>query len=152
MILAFVAVLVVVLDQVSKYAVKGLLVEGASVPVIDNLFHITYVRNTGAAFGLFPKSPYFLIVVSVVIIVGIFVYYSSHRPSAKLLNAALGLELGGAVGNLVDRLATGRVTDFLDFRIWPVFNVADSAIVVGGIVLGALLLFTKDGSHAKEAD
>lgn len=147
------AVVVVLADQLSKFLIRLSLVEGATTPIIKNIFHITYVRNAGAAFGLFPDRPAFLVAVSATIVLAIIVYYFSYRPSKPVVRAALGLELGGAVGNLIDRLVNGRVTDFLEIRnVWPVFNLADSAIVAGAVLLAiALIFFSPDAPDERQA-
>lgn len=142
----FIAALVTALDQLSKYVIRATMLEGASIPIVKGAFYITHVQNTGAAFGLFTNRPVFLIVVGLVIIGSVAAYYFSNRPTRPVVKIALGLELGGAVGNLVDRVVSGRVTDFLDLhRLWPVFNLADSAIVCGAVLLVLALLLFQDG-------
>ena len=140
---------VVLVDQLSKYLVVTRLREGQScdlAPWLAPIFHITHVTNTGAAFGLFRGLGGLFVVVAVVVIAVILLY--SHELSAgpRLTRVALGLQLGGAIGNnLVDRLRQGYVVDFIDLnfwplREWPVFNVADSSIVAGVIVLALLMV------------
>lgn len=123
------------LDRFTKMIVQRFLVEGDSIPVIDNVFHITHYRNPGAAFNLFAyKTPFFIGIT--VVVLAVILYYSRQIPKDKhLARAALALQFGGAAGNLVDRIFGGYVIDFLDFRVWPVFNIADSAIVIGVILL-----------------
>jgi len=137
-LLAVVAGLVLLADQVSKYLVKKCLPLGAAwapVPALERWFTLTHTSNTGAAFGLFPKLAPVFLVIAIVVVIGI-VLYSGHLSSGQYIVAvALGLQLGGALGNLVDRLRIGHVVDFLDFKVWPVFNLADSALVVGVILL-----------------
>jgi len=132
------------LDQITKMYISSVMSLHASYPVIDGLFSITYVRNPGAAFGLFANATpmfrsLFLIVVSAVAIVMILWFLAKNRSGGMLLTFALSLILGGAVGNLLDRIRFGDVVDFLDFYIaswhWPAFNVADSAISVGAVLL-----------------
>lgn len=144
MILLVVAGLVLLADQLTKIWIRETLSFGDSIPIIKNAFHLTYVKNPGAAFGLFPdRQPLFLIA-TVVTVVFIIFYYRRVQTDQYLIKIALGLELGGALGNLIDRVTYGRVTDFLDFRIWPVFNLADSAIVIGlGLLIGAVLFSFK---------
>lgn len=108
-----------------------------SIPVITNVFHITYVHNFGAAFGLFVHRTGFFIFVTTVVVLLIFVFLRHLPKEQKLLRAALVLQLGGAMGNLIDRVRLGYVIDFFDLRVWPVFNVADIAIVFG---VGLLIL------------
>ncbi|MGB9803802.1 signal peptidase II [Desulfofundulus sp.] len=133
------ALITFILDQVSKELVQHLMREGESVPVIPRIFHLTYIRNPGAAFGLFAYHTGFFIVVTLFVVTGALVF-SVYLPSRRrLLHLPLGLIIGGALGNLVDRVRFGVVVDFLDFRVWPVFNLADTAIVTGTFLLVFLL-------------
>lgn len=135
MLLWLILVLILVLDQVTKYLASINLLEGQTIPVINGIFHITLVHNTGAAFGLFQAHSGVFVVLS--IIVASLILYLNYRWVNKgtLVTCVLALIVGGAIGNLIDRIRLGYVVDFLDFRIWPVFNVADSAISIGTIVL-----------------
>jgi signal peptidase II len=143
------AALVVLVDQLSKRWVTAWLREGQSwdvVPWLASVFRITHVTNTGAAFGLFRGWGDFFIVVAVVVIVAIVVYYR-HLPDGQwLMRVALGLQLGGAIGNLVDRLRQGFVVDFIDLNFWPlhnwpVFNLADSSLVAGVTLLALWMIW-----------
>ena len=127
------------LDQVTKYAVAHTLSLGESVPD-RGFFRITYTYNTGSAFGLFTGQNTFLILASFLGVGVLTWFYRSHPNPGLLLRFSLGLQLGGALGNLSDRLILGRVTDFIDVGRWPIFNVADSAIVVGIFLLMWLFL------------
>jgi signal peptidase II len=140
----YIAFIVFILDQISKTIVLRIMEHGESIPVLKNIFHLTYLQNTGIAFGLLLKYRFFIIAVSIVTILLIISYKNKIISSKKLSNIFLGFILGGAVGNLVDRLRFGSVIDFLDFRIWPVFNIADSFICigVGGIII-CILFFSK---------
>ncbi|MDN5294162.1 MAG: signal peptidase [Eubacteriales bacterium] len=126
---------ILVLDQVSKLIVQMTMQENQSIPVLPGIFHLTYVRNPGAAFGFFPDRTPFFIAVTFLILFLVFLFYRRLPPEKKWQRLALGLMVGGACGNLIDRLRVGEVIDFLDFRIWPVFNVADMAITAGVILL-----------------
>jgi signal peptidase II len=139
-----VALLVLVLDQLAKWYIRQTVGMYESIAVIDSLFHITHVRNTGGAFSLFAGSdkavrlPFFVAVA--VIAVGALLWLVRRvHPQQRLLLLAIGGILGGALGNLVDRLVYGEVTDFLDFHWhgyhWPAFNVADSCITIGMLIL-----------------
>ncbi|NMB41647.1 MAG: signal peptidase II [Firmicutes bacterium] len=130
-----VAALVFFLDQLSKSWVVGKLAPGETQALIPGIFYLTYVRNPGAAFGLLAHKTSFFIVVALflAIIILLSCYFLSNRY--VLFRFGLSLLLGGAMGNLFDRLKTGYVIDFLDFRIWPVFNLADTAITIGVILL-----------------
>ncbi|MBN1526721.1 MAG: signal peptidase II [Candidatus Omnitrophica bacterium] len=131
----FVALCAGALDRLSKYAVCASLGYGGSVPVVPGIFHLTLTRNTGAAFGILKDGRFFFIGASLAAIAAIAVYISRRSPKDMLVSLALGLILGGASGNLVDRIRYGYVIDFLDFRVWPVFNIADSCITIGTIIL-----------------
>ena len=138
------ALLVVVADQLSKMWIRSNLVVGQSLPE-TGFFRLTYVQNTGAAFGLFRDQSFILAIVALVGIIVLIVYalliYRYFPFLDNLLcKSALGLVLGGTVGNLIDRVRLGYVTDFIDVGIWPSFNIADSAIVVGIIVFVYSLL------------
>lgn len=122
------------LDQLIKYWVRQSLPLNESLPVIEPLLYWTYVRNEGAAFGLFQGLNWILAVCAVLVISGALVYILSHRPQANII-AALALIAGGATGNLIDRLIFGGVIDYIDFKIWPVFNLADIAIVAGALLI-----------------
>ncbi len=130
--LILIASLILALDRFSKYLVSSLMQVGDSIPLFENFLHLTYVRNPGAAFGMLPYRTVFFVVITVVVALFIVYYYRLLTEDHRLLRFSLALLLGGAIGNLIDRLNTGYVVDFIDFKIWPpVFNVADSAIVIG---------------------
>ena len=129
------AALVVLLDQLSKFFVSRNLAPSDSIEVIKNVFFITLVQNTGAAFGIFKNQTIFFSIVSVAAIFFIIFFIRTKRETSTITDVAIALILGGAFGNLIDRLRVGYVTDFLDFRIWPVFNIADSAITIGSFLL-----------------
>ena len=128
------ALVILVLDRISKVAVTKNLLQGHSIKIIPGIFHITLISNNGTAFGLFKGQNTFFIILSALVILSIVAYSFKARLAAPA-SLALGLILGGAIGNLTDRIRFGYIIDFLDFRIWPVFNVADSAITVGVIIL-----------------
>ncbi|NLT95203.1 MAG: signal peptidase II [Clostridia bacterium] len=135
------AALVLLIDQGTKYIVKTTMTLYESIPVIPNIFHLTYIENPGAAFGLLANQRLFFIFITMIILTTIIYFYYKLTGEKLLLRIALGMVVGGAVGNLIDRLRMGVVTDFFDFRIWPVFNIADSAIVIGMIYIAYQLLF-----------
>jgi len=148
----FIAVAVLLLDRLSKRLVARELSLHDSITVIKRVFYITHVENSGAAFGLFADSPsgwkiFLLVIFSIVALV--IVAALLWRSSETMTTTAVGLSLilGGALGNLWDRLLSGRVVDFLLVYIgsyqWPAFNVADSAIVIGASLLVFEILFVK---------
>ena len=137
------AMLVFVADRLSKYAAVNSLSAGESVKVIPGVFHITLVLNNGAAFGLFKNWAAFFILFSFLAIALIVLFIMKSSKMSLPLAASLALILGGAAGNLIDRVKFGYVIDFLDFRIWPVFNIADSAISVGIALLAVTLILKR---------
>ena len=135
-----IALIIIVADQVSKWVVLQSFRVGESVPVVPGLFDLTFVLNRGAAFSLFATLPEqirnpFFICVSITAAVLIIFYRVRYLHGHRLASFSLALILGGAIGNLIDRMRYGVVIDFFDAHIgayhWPVFNVADSAITVG---------------------
>ena len=130
-----VASLLFVLDRVAKIAVAKNMSYGQSIPVLPKIFHLTFVLNDGTAFSLFKGQNTILAGLSALVIIFIIGYAMIHKAPGLAVSLALGLILGGALGNLVDRIKFGRVIDFLDFRVWPVFNVADSCITIGIAIL-----------------
>ncbi|MFA4992071.1 MAG: signal peptidase II [Candidatus Omnitrophota bacterium] len=142
-VLVFLAVLA--LDQVTKSIVHSTFSAGQSVPIVKNALHFTFVRNTGAAFGLFKNSTNFFVLVSILAVAFIsVVIYRSVRKGEFLnnyfCNFGLILVMAGAFGNLIDRVRFSYVIDFIDVRIWPVFNIADSAITIGSVILVIAML------------
>lgn len=138
-----VILVVVILDQLSKYYISHSMVLHESVPIIPNVFHITYIINSGAAFGILENKRLLFIVIALFILAGGGYFYRKIPQQYRLFRFGLGLMGGGAIGNLIDRIATGYVIDFFDFRIWPVFNVADIAIVCGVATMIYTILFMK---------
>lgn len=128
------ALAVFVLDQGLKALVEGSMRPGESIPVIPGFLSITHVRNTGGAFGILGGNPLLLLAGSVVAVV-VVLWMLLTGQSSRLATMGCGLILGGAAGNLLDRLTTGEVTDYIHFSFWYVFNVADAAITVGVTVL-----------------
>ncbi len=149
-LLLLTALAVLVLDQASKYAIRQLLLSAGtpSIPLIGGIVKLTYVENRGAAFGLLQNQSLFFIAVGVLVVGGILVgqrFVPAHKTS---LAVCLGMQLGGALGNLIDRVRLGHVFDFVDLTYWPVFNVADSAIVIGVIILAYHLLTSPSGQDS----
>jgi signal peptidase II len=132
---------VLVLDQLTKFLALQYL-QDRSIPLIPNIFHLTLVHNTGIAFGFFRQHPNILLALITCSLVFLFVWAWKKKDMPSSQRFVLALILGGAVGNWIDRVRFGAVVDFLDFRVWPVFNLADSAISVG-VVLFAILMMRK---------
>ena len=139
---------VLFLDQLSKFYIQKSLVIGQLIPVLGDFFRITYLKNPGVAFGLFPGQRLFFIFITFAIIILLFTYLRRVERAGIWLKLSLSLILGGALGNLIDRLRMGEVIDFLDFGFgphrWPAFNLADSAISVGVGMLLIKILKRKD--------
>jgi len=142
-----VAFLVIFLDQISKYFFITKFTIDESVPVIKNIFHLTLTKNTGGAFSFFSGNNAMFFWLSVVVI-GFLIYSFSQFPKNNLVLISLGFILGGAIGNILDRMFYGGVVDFLDFRIWPVFNLADTFISLG--VVGILIYSFKEELFKKK--
>ena len=149
------ALIALAVDQLSKAMVRAAMVEQQSARLIPHVMNLTYVRNEGAAFGLFPGRQPVFIVTSTLVLFVIAAFWRRTRPVQWPVVVALGLVTAGAVGNLIDRLILGYVTDFfeLGFLEFPVFNVADSCIVVGVAILMLWILFgPEDGADAEELE
>lgn len=133
--IGIVGLAVFLLDWASKHWIATHLLPGASITVIPGFFSLTLVENSGAAFGLLQRQTLLFVVIALMVVGLIVTYGRAAARRQPALGIALGLLLGGAVGNLVDRILHGRVIDFLDFHVWPfVFNFADAAIVIGGAI------------------
>jgi len=137
---------VVALDQITKWIVMLNMELGQSVPLWEDVFHFTYIRNPGASFGSFSENRWVFMVISTVMIVGMIFYLVKYRPTQKLMYIPISMIIGGGIGNMIDRLfygesfGNGTVVDFLDFCAFPnlwqwIFNVADSFVVVGAGIL-----------------
>ena len=133
-------------DQAVKYGIVSFMEMGESIPVLPGIFHITYIENPGAAFGMFANQRMIFILAALLVIVAVCAAYRRLMEESRTVRWGVALLLGGAVGNLIDRVRTGRVIDFLDFRIWPVFNIADVGICIGV----ALLIYTMAFEREKE--
>ena len=134
------------LDQLSKYVVSNSLDLGEAWPA-HSFFRLKHATNSGSAFGLFPNQTMLLIVASAFAIGFLVYFYRTHAMPRRLLRFAIGLQLGGAFGNLFDRVRDGAVVDFIDVGPWPIFNLADSSIVVGMAILIGVLVLADEGSE-----
>ena len=138
--------LVIVIDQATKYWIQSRMAYGESWPIFTDIFHITYILNPGAAFGILENKTWFFIAVALVLLAGV-AYLYPRLPENMIVKLGTGLLVGGAIGNLIDRVRIGYVIDFFDFRIWPIFNVADICIVCGVACLAYFLLLSPEGSE-----
>lgn len=135
----------VLLDQLIKYCVELTMLPGESIPIVPPFFHITFVLNPGAAFGIFEYQQWLFLVTAAAFCAAFLAFYERLRRSGTLIHYGAVALAAGAVSNMIDRVRTGHVVDFFDFRIWPVFNVADIAIVLGtAAVLWAFFVQKKE--------
>ncbi len=151
----WITLVVIIIDQSSKLLVRNLLELGEIVKITPQIVWITYVQNTGAAFSLSFGTPGFNKIIFIILsLIAIFlIFYLLSKTSSKLEKIPFALILGGAVGNLIDRIALGSVTDFIwcDFPDaimirWPVFNIADSSIVIAIVIVVAYTIFHRDNT------
>lgn len=137
-----------ILDFVCKFIITHILSFNDSIMVIRDFFYISLVKNTGGAFSIFTGSTFLLIVISFLILLGIFTYIYKNNIRNRVSLIGFGLLIGGAMGNLFDRIFYGYVIDYLDFKIfgygYPIFNLADSFVVIGAIIL---LFFAKESNY-----
>lgn len=139
------AISVFVLDQAIKFIIHKTMIVNQSIPVINNIFNITYVQNKGAAFGIFWGIGWPLILIGLLVILGI-VYFHEKMKRNDFTQLPLALLLGGSMGNIFDRVFRSYVIDYLDFRVWPVFNLADIMINVG-VLLIIIHLFQEESKY-----
>lgn len=126
-------ILIIIADQWSKHIIEANMTPGLSLPVIPNIFHITYILNPGAAFGILENQRGFFIAIAIAMLLAAIYFYPRIPAKYHMLRFGVCLLVGGASGNVIDRIKTGYVVDFFDLRVWPVFNIADIAIVSGVI-------------------
>jgi len=123
---------IIIVDQISKLMIRGWMNVGESIPVLGQFFRITYVRNTGAAFSMLSGQRVLLVVIPVLVVAGALWYFHQHKDKHWTFYTAWAMIIAGGIGNLIDRIFFGWVTDMLDFSIFPpVFNIADIGVTVG---------------------
>lgn len=125
------AIAVTILDQVVKWFVQGHMELGESIPMIPHIFHLTYIRNPGAAFGILEYQHTFFLGIVVILFAAYLIMRRRIPKNPVYFPIGIGMVLGGALGNAIDRVRYQGVVDFFDFRVWPIFNVADIAICMG---------------------
>nr|WP_245805848.1 signal peptidase II [Bacillus alkalicellulosilyticus] len=129
------ALVIIVLDQITKWYIVKSMELGERITIIENVLYITSHRNKGAAFGILQGQMWFFYIVTIIVIVFLIYYIQKEAKKSRFLGISLGLLLGGAIGNFIDRVFRGEVVDFIDTYIitydFPIFNVADSALVIG---------------------
>lgn len=149
-IFIFICLYIIIVDQWTKYVIQQKLPLYTRVEVISGFFNLTHVRNKGGAFGIFGGEKFgfslvFFVIISIIAIACLLYIYIKVRKENDIIYFPFSLIIGGAIGNLLDRIRLGEVIDFLDFKIfsfhWPAFNIADSAISLGVFLLAYGLLF-----------
>ncbi|MBQ3119178.1 MAG: signal peptidase II [Clostridia bacterium] len=143
----FTGILIIgILDQAAKFFAAGLLQSVDTYPLWNEVFHLTYVENKGAGWGMFSDHTWLLTVATIIVIVAAVSYVVVKRPKDQLFLTAFTFMIGGAVGNLVDRVRQGFVIDFLDFTLidFPVFNIADCFITIGAAIFVIYVIFFSD--------
>ncbi|PLT27549.1 signal peptidase II [Peribacillus deserti] len=151
-----IALFVIALDQFTKWLIVKNLELGDSIEVIKNFFYITSHRNTGAAWGVLAGQMWFFYIITILVVVGLGYYIIKHAKGNVLLGVSLGLMLGGAIGNFIDRVWRKEVVDFIHVYIinysFPVFNIADSALCIGvGLLIIYMILEEKAAKEKKNA-
>lgn len=143
---ALISLLMIAADIVTKVLTVENMPLGSSIPLWDGVFHLTHIRNTGAAFSILSGQRFFLIALPLIVVLAVIAYVIIKKPKNKILLLSLSMIVSGGIGNLIDRIRFGYVVDFLDFRLinFPVFNVADIWVTLGAAVFIALLLFSKE--------
>lgn len=135
-------VAVVAVDQFTKYLVQANIELNHTIPIIDGIFHFTYIHNYGAAFRILENHQQFLIAVTGLVILTMFAYLIRKRNTAHpMFLLSVALIVGGGIGNFLDRALAGYVVDFFDFRVWPIFNVADISVVCGCVLFSFFILY-----------
>jgi len=147
-----IAILVVALDQWTKWLVVKNMDLYQSIPVIDGFFNLTSHRNRGAAWGILEGKMIFFYIITLIVAAGIIYYMQKHGKESRMLAVSLAFILGGAIGNFIDRLVRKEVVDFFDFNIfgynYPIFNIADSALVIG-IIMFLIVSFIQEKQKGK---
>ncbi|WP_312653570.1 signal peptidase II [Aminipila sp.] len=144
-------IVAVMLDQVVKYIIRSNMDLYQSIPIIGGIFHITYIQNTGAAFSMFSGHTGILALITVIITIGILVYLFRLRKDGHwALMLSLSLIVAGGLGNIVDRLSLKYVVDFLDLRVWPIFNLADVYVCCGCGLLVVYVFFIESKLNAQK--
>ncbi len=148
MLYAAISIIIILLDQMTKFYVVKLLKGNAPIIIIQNFLQFNYVENFGAAFGILQNKKIFFIIMTTIVVIGIIIYIKTNTYLTTSMKIALAMIIGGAIGNLIDRIRLGYVVDFIDVNFWgyydfPVFNVADSSIVIATFLICYLVIFNK---------
>lgn len=140
----------ILIDQITKYLIRINFQEGETLPIISDIFHLTYVRNRGAAFSIFENIEIVTILIPIIIIIlaiAFLIYYKNKISKVMLIS--MSLIIAGGLSNLIDRVIFGYVTDMIDFRFFPVFNIADIAVTLGCILIIISLFIPFNGEKDK---
>lgn len=146
-----ISLIIILIDQITKFYIKSTFAIGESLEIFGEFLRFTFVENPGMAFGIRLAGRWFLTLFSLLASIVILVFLYRLRHESMRLRLALALILGGAIGNLIDRFFYGKVVDFIDFSVgtfhWPVFNIADMAVSTGMVMMIVLVIFDKDEQH-----
>lgn len=145
----FLIIVSIGLDRITKWLAVKFLAGLPTIPLIKNVLHLTYTRNTGAAFSILSGKTFYLAIFTLAVVIALCFFMRSQKkrnPQKKLYIYSIAMIIGGAIGNMIDRFALGYVIDFIDFTLinFAVFNVADIFITIGGVLFCACLLFDKE--------
>ena len=146
----FISLIIFILDEATKQVIAVTMKPSQTIPLLKNILHLTYVQNRGAAFGLFYGKHWILIPAGIALITVLFYYYFRYRES-NWIRMPLGLIIGGSLGNIFDRIFRHYVVDFIDFRFWPVFNLADIMINIGVFLIVLRLMLSKEKENASDS-
>jgi len=151
MFIFLITAVVIIIDQYTKNLIRSSFVEGDSLPIIQDFFHLTYIKNTGAAFSMLEGKYLLTIGIPIILIViGLVFLIKNYKNMHITLKISVPLILGGGLGNLFDRIVYGYVVDMFDFRIFPIFNIADIAISVGCALLCIFVIFYDEEKGTKK--
>ncbi len=149
MLVIRIGIAIIFFDQLTKYLINLFLAQGQSILLIPHFFYLTHIRNSGVSFGLLKdKIPFVFYLGMSLLAIGMLALFLHREQGNRNQRIATGLIAGGILGNLIDRVRFGAVVDFLDFRVWPIFNLADSAITIGIIILLIWEIKKKNASYS----
>lgn len=148
MLYATISLIIIILDQITKFYAVKLIKGNTPIIIIKNFLQLNYVENFGAAFGILQNKKIFFIIMTTIVVIGIIIYIKTNINLTTTIKIALVMVIGGAIGNLIDRIRLGYVIDFIDVNFWglydfPVFNLADSSIVIATFLICYLVIFNK---------
>lgn len=148
MLYVAISLIIIVLDQITKFYAIKMLKGNTPIIIIKNFLQLNYVENFGAAFGILQNKKVFFVVMTTIVVIGIIIYIKTNINLTTIMKIALTMVVGGAIGNLIDRIRLGYVIDFVDVNFWglydfPVFNIADSSIVIATFLICYLVVFNK---------